>query len=98
MIQKTLRNKTCLVKKLVKLDYSNDKNITKHLNTFMRILDMKIDDKLQIILILSPLPKSWDTLIVTFNNSRLNEKLSMNLVTNIMLNEKLRQRKLKATC
>lgn len=65
----------------------------KHLNTFKGIvnqltkLDMKIDDKLRTLLLLSFLPESWDTLVVTLSNFSRDEKLAMDSVTNSLLNE-----------
>ena len=64
-----------------------------HLNTFKGIVnqlkkvDMNIDDELQIFLLLSSLPESWDTLVVTLSNSAPDGKLSMYNVTNSLLNE-----------
>ena len=68
-----------------------------HLNTFKGIVnqlkkvDMNIDDELQ-TLILSSLPESWDTLVVTLNNSALDGKLSMDNVTDSLLNEESRRK------
>ena len=68
-----------------------------HLNTFKGIVnqlkkvDMNIDDELQ-TLILSSLPESWDTLVVTLNNSALDGKLSMDNVIDSLLNEESRQK------
>jgi len=51
---------------------------------------MKIDDELQTLLLLSSLPKSWDTLVVTLSNSAPDGKLSMDSVTDCLLNEESR--------
>ena len=48
---------------------------------------MKIDDELQTLLLLSSLPKSWDTLVVTLNNSIRDGKISMDIVSDSLLNE-----------
>ena len=69
--KKTPKNKAHLVRRLVKLEYSDCQNMIKHLNTFKGIVnqltktEMKIDDELQTLLLLSSLPESWDTLVVT---------------------------------
>ena len=69
-----------------------------HLNTFKGIVnqlkkvDMNIDDELQTLLLLSYLPESWDTLVVTLNNSALDGKLSMDNVTDSLLNEESRRK------
>ena len=48
---------------------------------------MNIDDELQTLILLSSLPESWDTLVVTLSNSAPNGKLIMDNVTNSLLNE-----------
>ena len=91
--KKTPRNKAHLVRCLVKLEYMDSQNMIEHLNTFKGIVnqlkkvDMNIDDELQTLLLLSSLPESWDTLVVTLNNFAPNGKLSMDNVTNNFLNE-----------
>ncbi|RDY05562.1 hypothetical protein CR513_10588, partial [Mucuna pruriens] len=99
MIQKkTPRNKAYLVRRLVKLEYSDDQNMIEHLNTFKGIVnqlmkaDMKIDDELQTLLLLSSLPESWDTLVVTLSNSTPDGKLSLDTITDSLLNEESRRK------
>ncbi|WVZ01079.1 hypothetical protein V8G54_027148 [Vigna mungo] len=99
MIQKkTPRNKAHLVRRLVKLEYSGDQNMIEHLNTFKGIVnqlmkaDMKIDDELQALLLLSSLPESWDTLVVTLSNSAPDGKLSLDNITDSLLNEESRRK------
>ena len=96
--KKTPRNKAHLVRRLVKLEYSDGQNMIEHLNTFKGIVnqlmktEMKIDDELQTLLLLSSLPESWDTLVVTLSNSAPEGKLSMDSVTDSLLNEESRRR------
>ncbi|WVY90442.1 hypothetical protein V8G54_035956 [Vigna mungo] len=99
MIQKkTLRNKAHLVRRLVKLEHSDDQNMIEHLNTFKGIVnqlmkaDMKIDDELQALLLLSSLPESWDTLVVTLSNSAPDGKLSLDNIIDSLLNEESRRK------
>ncbi|WVZ00881.1 hypothetical protein V8G54_026950 [Vigna mungo] len=99
MIQKkTPRNKAHLVRRLVKLEYSDDQNMIEYLNTFKGIVnqlmkaDMKIDDELQALLLLSSLPESWDTLVVTLSNSAPDGKLSLDNITDSLLNEESRRK------
>lgn len=99
LIQKnSLRNKTHLVRRLVKSEYSEDQNMIKHLNTFKGIVnqlmnvDMKIYNELQTLLLLSYLLESWDSLVVTLSNSAPDGKLVMDSITNFLLNEKSRRR------
>jgi len=53
-------------------------------------IEMKLDDKLQALLLFSSFPESWDTLLVTLSNSALVGKLTMDTVTNSLLNEEVR--------
>ena len=67
-----------------------------HLNTFKGIVnqlknvDMNIGDELQTFLLLSSLLESWDTLIITLSNFALDGKLSMDNVTDSLLNKESR--------
>ena len=69
-----------------------------HLNTFKGIVnqlknvDINIDDELQTLLLLSSLLESWDILVVTLSNSALDGKLSMDNVTDSLLNEESRRK------
>lgn len=45
------------------------------------------DDELQAFLLLSSLPDSWDTLVVSLNNSAPNAQLTMDMVKDSLLNE-----------
>ena len=98
MIQKkTPRNKANLVRRLVKLEYKDGHSMIEHLNNFKGLvnqltkIDMKIDDELQALLLLSSLPESWDTLVVTLSNSALEGKLTMDTVSDSLLGEEARR-------
>ena len=51
---------------------------------------MNIDHELQTLILLSSLPESWDTLIITLSNFALDGKLSMDNVTDSLLNKESR--------
>lgn len=98
MIQKkTPRNKANLVRRLVKLEYKDGHSMIEHLNNFKGLvnqltkIDMKIDDELQALLLLSSLPESWDTLVVTLSNSAPEGKLTMDTVSDNILGEEARR-------
>jgi len=60
---------------------------------------MNIDDELQTLLLLSSLLESWDILVVTLSNSALDGKLSMDNVTDSLLNEEsIRKEKDLSNC
>ncbi|KAE8660874.1 hypothetical protein F3Y22_tig00116946pilonHSYRG00054 [Hibiscus syriacus] len=97
MIQKKMpRNKVNLVRRLVKLEYKDDQSMIEHLNNFKGLVnqltktEIKIDDELQALLLLSSLPESWDTLVVTLSNSAPERKLTTDTVSDSLLGEEAR--------
>jgi len=67
-----------------------------HLNNFKGLInqlekiEMKLNDALQALLLLSSLPESWDTLVVTLSDSTRAGKLTMDIVIDSLLNEEAR--------
>ena len=55
-------------------------------------MKMNIDDEMQASLLLSSLPDSWETLILTFSNFSLNGILTMESVKDSLLNEEARRK------
>ncbi|KAM1977693.1 hypothetical protein ACFX16_014465 [Malus domestica] len=53
---------------------------------------MRIEDELQALLLLGFLPDSWETFVVSANNSTLNGVLTLDNVKNSMLNEEIRRK------
>ena len=76
--KKTAQNKAFIARKLVNLKLKKGKSIAEHLSEFqdlvnqMVTMNLIIDDELQVLLLLSSLPYSWETLVVSFSNSALN--------------------------
>uniref|UniRef100_A0A0D2ZWM9 Uncharacterized protein n=1 Tax=Brassica oleracea var. oleracea TaxID=109376 RepID=A0A0D2ZWM9_BRAOL len=97
-VAKTPRNKALLVRRLVKLEYKDGQSMMEHLNNFKGIVnqlnkvDMKVEDKMKALLLLSSLQESWDTLVVTLCNSAPEGKLTINTVTDSLLNEEVRRK------
>ena len=91
-------NKAHLVCRLVKLEYKDDMSMIEHLNIYIGIVnqlskaEMKVDDEMQAILLLTSLPESWDTLVVTLSNSAPEGKLTMDVVTDSLLSKESRRR------
>ncbi|KAA8534394.1 hypothetical protein F0562_031911 [Nyssa sinensis] len=77
-------------------------SIADHLNEFQCVINqlatmkMVIEDELQALLLLSSLPDSWETLVVTMSNFAPDGKLSMGQVSSSLFNEETR-RKLAGT-
>ena len=55
-------------------------------------MKMNIDDEMQTSLLLSSLPDSWETLVVTVSNSTPNGILTMEIVKDSLLNEEARRK------
>ena len=96
--RKTSGNKTTLIRRLVNLKYKDGNNMNEHINSFQGIVNklvamkMNIDDEMQASLLLSSLPDSWETLVVTVSNSTPNGILTMKSVKDSLLNEKARRK------
>ena len=73
--RKTAHNKASLIKRLGNLKLKGGKSVSEHLSDFQDIINklttMKVvlDDELQALFLLSSLPDSWETLVVTISNS-----------------------------
>ena len=94
----TAQNKANLMRRLVNLKYKDGSSVSEHMSEFQGIVDqlnsmkMTVDDELQALLMLSSLPKSWDTLVVSVSNSAPDGKLTMDMVKDRMLNEESRRK------
>ena len=86
------------MKILVNLKYKEGRSITEYTSEFQDFVDqlttMKIilDDELQALLLLSFFSDSWETLVVTVNNSISKGKLSLDMVTDKLRNKESRRK------
>ena len=55
-------------------------------------MKINLDDKVQELLLLSPLPDSWNTLVVSLSNSSPYRKLTPDMVKNNLLNEETKRK------
>ena len=55
------------------------------------LVELKVGDEEQAMLILSSLPDSWDTLVVSLGNSAPGSKLTMVMVKNALSNEEAKR-------
>ena len=96
--RKTAGNKAFLIRKLVNLKYREGASIAEHLNEMQSItnqlssMKISLDDELQALLLLSSLPESWETLVVSLSNSAPDGIVTMSQVTSSLLNEELRRK------
>jgi hypothetical protein len=59
-------------------------------------MKMNLDEELQALMLLSSLPNSWETLVVSLSNSTPDGKMTMEQVTNSMFNEETRRQAAEA--
>ena len=94
---KNAQNKAFLFRKLMYLRYKDGTPVSDHLNTFQGIvnqltgMDMKLEDEILALCLISSLPDSWKTLVVSLSNSAPSGKLTLKMVKESMLNEENRR-------
>ena len=80
------------------MKYKDGSNMVEHNSSFQGIVNklvvmkMNIDDEMQTSLLLSSLPNSWKTLVVTVSNSTSNGILTMEIVKDSLLKEEARRK------
>ena len=96
--RKTAQNKAFVARKLVNLKLKEGRSIAKHLSEFQDLVNqmvtMKliINDELQALLLMSSLPNSWETLVVSLSNSASNGVLQLAMVNDSLFNEETRRK------
>lgn len=84
--RKNALNKASLMRRLVKLEYSDGQSVIEHLSVFQGLVNqlsamkLVLEDELQALLLLSSLPDSWETLVVSLSNSTPEGKFTMEVV------------------
>ena len=82
------------------LKYNDGNSVVEHLNNFQGLLNelstmkLELDDEVQVLLLLSSLPDSWETLVVFLSNSTQNGVITINMVKNNMFNDEARRKEL----
>ncbi|GFZ05353.1 hypothetical protein Acr_17g0009250 [Actinidia rufa] len=100
---KTSRNKVLLMRRLVNLKLQRETTVAEHTSEFQSLVnqltsvDLQFDDEMQALLLLSSLPESWETLVVSLSNSAPNEKLTTSMVMDALFNEEARRREMGLT-
>ena len=61
-------------------------------------MKLELDDEVQNLLLLSSLPDSWETLVVSLSNSAPNGVIIVNMVKDNMFNEEARRKELGISC
>lgn len=94
---KTSRNKALMMRRLVNLKLRSGNTIAGHTSEFQNMVnqlasvDLKFDDEIQALFLLSSLPDDWETLVVSLSNSAPDGRLTMNMVTDALFNEEARR-------
>ena len=96
--RKSALNRTSLMRKIVNLKYRDGESMVKHVSTFMGYVNQlaaikfPLDDAMQVTMLMSTLPESWENLLVTLNTSCQEENLSLQTVKTSILNEEARRK------
>ncbi|GFY90898.1 hypothetical protein Acr_07g0010940 [Actinidia rufa] len=99
---KTSRNKALLMRRLVNLKLQRG-TVVEHTSEFQNLvnqlasIDLHFDDEMQALLLLSSLPESWETLVVSLSNSAQDGKLTMSTVKDALFNEEARKKEMGMT-
>ena len=95
---KTARNKALLMRRLVNMKFKNGTSVAEHTSEFQSLVnqlssvEMPLGDEVQALLLLSSLPDSWETLVVSLSNSAPNGKLTMSMVKDALFSEEARRK------
>ena len=74
-------NMVYLMRRLFNLQMSEGGSVVDHINEYNMIVsqlsyvEIKIDDEIEALILMSTLPESWDTVVIATSSSRGSEKL-----------------------
>ncbi|GFS37449.1 hypothetical protein Acr_00g0052030 [Actinidia rufa] len=94
------QNKALLMRRLMNLKFQRETTVAEHTSEFQNLVnqltsvDLQFNDEMQALLLLSSLPESWKTLVVSFSNSAPNGKLTTSMVMDALFNEEARRREM----
>ena len=96
--KESAQNKVFVIRDIVNLKYKDGEDASVHINEFqgflnqLSLMNLELADKMQALILLSSLPDSWETLMVSLNNSTSNGKIILKKVKDIILNEEKRRK------
>ena len=82
------------------LKYKDGNSVVEHLSNFQGLLNelstmkLVLDDEVYALILLSSLPDSWETLVVSLSNSAPNGVITVNRVKDNIFNEETRRKEL----
>ena len=95
--KKNTQNKTFVIPKIMNLKYK-DGSISEHMSEFQRLVNqlstmkLNLEDEIQALLLLSSLPNSWETLVMSLSKSAPKGKITMQMVKDSVHNEETRRK------
>ena len=100
MIARSRKTKSLWLESLLNLKYKDGQRVAEHLSDFQEVsnefssIKLVSDDEVQELLLLSSLPDSYKTLVVSISNSAPNRLITLSMVTHSFFNENARKREL----
>lgn len=94
----SVSNKVFLIRQLVNTRMREGMSVTSHINDFNTIIsrllsvDIKFEDEVQALLLLSSLPESWSGTVTAINGSAGTSKLTFEGIRDFILGEDIRRR------
>ena len=91
-------NKVYLMKKLFNLKMQQGARVADFLNEFQAVVqqlaavDLKFDNEIQALLLLSCLPDSWENMVMAVSNANGNDKMKLDTVVGAILDEESRRK------
>ena len=91
-------NKIYLMRRLFNLQMPETGFVSDHINEFNMIvsqlnsLDINFEDEIKAFILMSSLPKSWDTVVAAISSSRGSEKLKFDEIREVVLSKSIRKR------
>ena len=96
--KESAQNKVFVIRDLVNLKYRDGEDASVHINVFqgflnqLSLMNLELADEMQALILLSSLPDSWETLVVSLSNSTPNGKITLKTVKDCILNEEKRRK------
>ena len=93
-------NKVYLMRSLFNLQMSEGGSVVDHINEFNMILsqlssvEINFEDEIEELILMSSLPKSWDTVVAAISSFRGSDKLKFDEIRDVVLSESTRKREI----
>jgi len=90
--KESAQNKVFVIRDFVNLKYKDGEDASVHINEFqgflnqLSLMNLELADEMEALILLSSLPDSWETLVVSLSNSTPNGKITLKKVKDNILN------------